>query len=316
MGWADLIGNSETITVPWTGGRTVVRGDRTFRLRGRTPPEFGWHQFSIDGSRNTRWTGAGETDFTYGEGRKVVTGYLVGDRIILDGTGANVAVEEIFDQTERVFLVPQGQDRFARASCAVAEDGRLIYLQPAFPKGPEWQVMAVFQDQGEDISQIPDVTPALDLAFRFESWMRAEAIERRRIEEERRLEELAEAERQRQLAELRRQIGTAQGRRELAKVDFPAAARAALAFSGAEYLDSRVGRAEHQMVVQFRFQGRRFECVCHAETLRIIDSGICLTDHATGERGDTRFTLETLPDVIEQSGQRLHRYRHFDDEEW
>jgi hypothetical protein len=43
---------------------------------------------------------------------------------------------------------------------------------------------------------------------------------------------------------------------------------------------------------------RRFECVCHASTLRIIESGICLIGHVTG---DTFFTLESLPGVIAEA---------------
>jgi hypothetical protein len=65
-------------------------------------------------------------------------------------------------------------------------------------------------------------------------------------------------------------------------------------------------------VVQFRFQGQAFECVVEADTLRIVDSGICLVDHGTGERGDNYFTLESLPAVIEQANreQRLVIFRH------
>jgi hypothetical protein len=68
------------------------------------------------------------------------------------------------------------------------------------------------------------------------------------------------------------------------------------------------------MVVSFRLNRRQYQCTCHPVTLRIIDSGICLTDHDTGVKGDTRFTLESLPGVIRQAtGQdRLVRFRHLD----
>ncbi|MEQ1501229.1 MAG: hypothetical protein ABMB14_03320 [Myxococcota bacterium] len=92
-------------------------------------------------------------------------------------------------------------------------------------------------------------------------------------------------------------IGSGEGRRELAADDFEAAARAALALSGAELLDHHPGYERGEQIVLFRFRGRRFECVADA-ALRIVDSGICLTDHHTGEKGDTRFTLESLPGVI------------------
>jgi hypothetical protein len=66
------------------------------------------------------------------------------------------------------------------------------------------------------------------------------------------------------------------------------------------------------MVVTFRLEGRRFECVCDGTTLRIVDAGICLVDHRTREAGDTRFTLESLPDVIRQAMRErvLHVFRH------
>jgi hypothetical protein len=100
-------------------------------------------------------------------------------------------------------------------------------------------------------------------------------------------------------------------RRELARRDFEAAARAALAVTGAELLEERPGFQRGEHVVRFRFRRQRFECVCD-EALRIVDSGICLVDHATGERGDTRFTLESLPAVIGQAMDegRLVRFRH------
>ena len=52
------------------------------------------------------------------------------------------------------------------------------------------------------------------------------------------------------------------------------------------------------------------------DTLRIVDAGICLEDHATGEKGDTYFTLESPPGVVRQAireGQ-LVVWRHADEE--
>jgi hypothetical protein len=53
------------------------------------------------------------------------------------------------------------------------------------------------------------------------------------------------------------------------------------------------------------------------EDLRIVDSGICLIDHDTGERGDTLFTLESLPAVIKEAidDGKLVIFRHAGDEE-
>lgn len=74
----------------------------------------------------------------------------------------------------------------------------------------------------------------------------------------------------------------------------------------------RPSRARDERVVQFRFQHCVFECVVEAHSLRIVDAGICLVDHNTGERGDNYFTLESLPAVIEQASRerRLVIFRH------
>jgi hypothetical protein len=101
----------------------------------------------------------------------------------------------------------------------------------------------------------------------------------------------------------------------MAKLDFGAAAKAALAVGGAELLDWRDSRVAGEAVVQFRYLGRRFECVAQKATLRIVDSGICLVDHHTGFRGDTLLTLESLPGTIAQATRehKLVVFRHVDD---
>lgn len=99
----------------------------------------------------------------------------------------------------------------------------------------------------------------------------------------------------------------------MAKIDFEEAAKAALAVGGADYIDHRKAYRKGELVVRFRLDGRRFECTCNDE-MQIIDSGICLVDHESGDKGDTLFTLESLPAVIKQADRegKLHIYRHVD----
>jgi hypothetical protein len=85
----------------------------------------------------------------------------------------------------------------------------------------------------------------------------------------------------------------------LALYDFEEAVKAALAVGGAEYLEHRVARNKGEFTVRFRMDGRRWECVCD-HTMHVISSGICLTDHETGESGDALFTLESLPSVLRE----------------
>jgi len=324
MGWKDLLQKEgETVVLPWTGGRTLRSGPRSWALKGRLPEEHGWYSFSVSG-RDARLAPDAAVEpcvIPPGSLGFLVRGYLVGDRIVKDDAAVDPDPERIAEFSEPVALIEPGLERFARAQAGRAcEDGPLVYEGLDMPLGPEDEVARAYEDRAPSVDGIKGVTPALDAAFRMESWQRAEA-ERRRVELERlRLEE----ERLRALEERRRRIvetlGDAAGRREVAAVDFGEAARAALAVGGAEYLDHRVARGRNEMVVRFRLQQRRFECTCDRTTLRIIDAGICLTAHDDdgefdeGTRGDAFFTLESLPSVIMEAIRegKLVVFRHVD----
>ncbi len=311
MGWKDFLQkDDESIVLAWTGGREVRSKDRVFQLEGRLPREFGWFRFHLL-RRTLRLMEPAEPGETYFQ----VTGYLVGDRLVRDDAVVDPNPATIAQQSEPVLLVEEGLDRFTRLRAGRAfEGGPLIYSAMEFPLGPEDEVTRAFQDRKPSVSDIKGVVPALDAAFRMESWrrveterLRAEAAERRRKEEEERRKE----EQRRELVE---KLGDGAGRRAMAAVDFDAAAKAALAVGGAEFLDSRPSRNRNEMVVTFRLGQRRFECTCDKLTLQLIDSGICLIDHATGEKGDTYFTLESFPAVIRQAERerRLVVFRHVD----
>jgi hypothetical protein len=176
-----------------------------------------------------------------------------------------------------------------------------------FPLGPEDEVRRAFVDKKESLDGIKGVVPALNLAFLFATRQR-QLLEERRAELERKRQE------EERLEQARRNMGTGIGRRTLAVEDFEGAAKAALSVGGAELLDIRPGRTRNEAVVQYRYEHRRLECVADTRTLRIIDSGICLTDHQTREKGDTYFTLESLPSVVGEAlrDNKLVVYRHAD----
>lgn len=299
MSWRDLlITGPLRVTLPWLGGGALHAAERVYLLDfdGR-PREHGWYRFEIRG-RLACFPYDAEPDTSILRHR--ATGYLVGDRIMLDSARVDPDASKVFAQSEHVHLIPEALDRFARVSVGrVYAGGPLIFVEPAFPLGPEDEVTNAYMDRAISVTQIKGVVPALDAAFRLETHLRAVAEERRKELARRRAEEEAMRAAEERRRELLERLGDGAGRRELARVDFEQAARAALAVGGAEYLDHRRSVAANEWIVRYRLDARRFECVCDTD-LRIVDAGICLTDHA-GETGDTRFTLESLPAVVLQA---------------
>lgn len=311
MGWRDLLqAEGERVTSPWVGGRSLRAQDRTWTIEGRLPPEHGWYTFKVTG--RTARVGR-PVDAPHDVLQDVVKGYLVGDHLVPDDVRIAPSIAQVAGASEPVHLIEPGLDRFIRVTAGRPfEDGPLVYVGLEFPLGPEEAVLQAFLDGLLSVSHVAGVAPALDAAFRIEVWRRVEAEKRRREEEEQRRKEEEARQREERRQAIVERLGDGQGRREMAMVDFGEAAKAALLVGGAVYLDHRASVRRGEMVVRFRVDGRRFECVCAQATLRIIDSGICLVNHATDERGDTRFTLESLPAVIRLADQegKLVIFRH------
>lgn len=289
MSWRDLLQpENETILLPWVGGRTLqTKSGRSWTI-DRTPAEFGWYRFSVKGRKAFAPEPVPPDISVLGFTRQ---GYLVGNGLV-------VPDEKKF-RLQYVHMVEAGVDRFARVSVgSVLEDGPLIYCEQEMPLGPEEEVLSAFLDRAQTVANISGVSPELEAAFWFETRHREE-YEKRQAERE------ARRQREERLQDLARSIGTGQGRRDLAKVDFDAAAKAALLVGAAEFLDSRSDPVGNK-VVRFRIDGERFECVCDLD-LQIVESGICLTaeyddgEFDQGTQGDTWFTLESLPSVIRQA---------------
>lgn len=311
MGWRDLVeAEEQTVVAPWLGGRSLRSHSRLFIIKGRLPADIGWHSFAV---LNKTAKLIESVDQDPDALNHTQLGYLVGDRFIPDHTKwCDLDYGNISRNYPKVALIEEGLDRFSRVEVGkVSPFGRIVFKSLAFPLGPEEEVLSAFLDRKDSTDSIKGVTPGLQAAFEAECRQRDE-IEQRRIELERiRLEEeakLAAEERRKQITET---LGDGAGRRQVASVDFQAAATAALAVGGAELLDVRAGRRNGEKVIRYRLDNRRFECVCDAQ-LRIIDAGVCLTDESTGEKGDTFFTLESLPGVIRQADREgvLVIFRH------
>lgn len=303
MSWRDLLSpGPQTFRAPWLGGRELHWAGRHWRIRGHYPHLHGWYTFASSGDRHVQLQGRGEAepDLEATTGLRCHSGYLVEDRLVPDTARVVPDPAALLAQTRRVRLVPRGLERFARARCGWHPGWppeQVLFLQPLFPLGPEPAVQAAYEDRLDSLNHVAGVAPALDLAFRWQSLQRAREEAWRA--EQARLQALEEArlEQEARHLEALRQAGTALGRRALAVTDFNAAARHALAISGARFLDAReVARGE--MEVRYELEGERFGCIVNRRTLQVIQAGICLTDEYTGERGDTRFTLESLPPVV------------------
>ncbi len=309
MAWRDLLQtDDEKVTLPWLGGGTLHSAARRWSIEGRRPKEYGWFTFKIS-SRSARVECPADArpDLL----QHSVRGYLVGDRLVADDVHVDPDPRRVTEFSEKVFLLDDGIDRFARARAGrVNKEGPLVYQGLEMPLGQEDQVLEAFLDQRTSVALIKSVPPALDAAFRMESWQRAEA-ERRRAELERlRREEEERLQKEERRRELVKKLGDGEGRREMALHDFDAAAKAALAVGGAVFLDAKKLR-HNEWAVRYRLDRQKFECVCD-DRLRIIDAGICLVDHDSGKKGDTFFTLESLPAVVLQAQRerRLVIFRH------
>lgn len=309
MGWRDLLQTGdEHVVLPWLGGRTLYSSAQRWSIEGKLPVEYGWYTFMVV-NRGAR--AGGRADAQPALLQHTVRGYLVGDRLVADDIHIDPDPKCISEFSEKVFLLDDGLDRFVRV-CAgrVNKEGPLVYQGLEMPLGQEDQVLEAFLDQKASVASIKGVSPALDAAFRMESWQRIEA-ERRRVELERlRREEDEKRQKEERRKELVKKLGDGEGRREMALHNFDAAARAALAVGGAVFLDAKKLR-HNEWAVRYRLDRQKFECVCN-ERLRIIDAGICLVDHDTNEKGDTFFTLESLPAVVQQAQRerRLVIFRH------
>ena len=299
--WKSLLQEAPMEKVlPWTGGHVLVDRNRIWRLEA-IPAEHGWYRFSLGPGKSAKAISAAEPDLLELEPFPHVRGILVGNRLLPHGLAAFLPIERIPEAADQVFLADPTIERFSSIIVARLSPQRHIFVGLDYAAPSPHEVVQAFEDR-RDLSGIKAVPPALDLAFRWENWRR-----------DAREAALVRAQHEASM-HLTNQLGfTAGGRRALARTDFASAARTALQEAGAVLLDVRPGVSTVERVVTFRHLERRFECVVHAETLRVIDSGICLVRYETDESGgDDLFTLESLPGVIEEAIRtfRLHVYRH------
>lgn len=312
MVWRDLLQTAQERVLPWLGGRKISDRERTWKILGALPDEYGWYKFDVSGNRNTKVIEAADLDPEFENRHPNHRGYLVGNRLIADNARVELDPKRLIEQTRPVFLVEPGLEQFSRVVVCRTRHGNLVYMRQEFPQGPEFEVMEAYQDRLDSVDHIAGVTPPLELAFRWVSYQRQLAEHRAQERERRRLQMEAKRVHEQKVRKAIRDMTNGQNLRDLAQQDFNLAAQMALRITGAEFLDARDSTRRGEKVVKYRFKHQRLECVVDAKTLQVIDAGVCLEDHQTGERGDTYFTLESLPAVIDQAMEenRLVVWRH------
>lgn len=162
MGWQDLINSGGVRVLPWLGGNTVSAPNRAWTIQGRHPREYGWYQFNTTAARDCRLVGPAERDIDYMVGLEVLRGFLVGDRFIPNDARVVPDPAKLIDQTEPVFCVDLGLDRFQKAAVVRDREGRLLFMQLEFPEGPETEVLEAYQDRKDSVQ---DSNPPQRLAL-------------------------------------------------------------------------------------------------------------------------------------------------------
>lgn len=295
MSWKNLInsGTVERLTVPWVGGDIVYANDRQWKIEGRKPKHDGWHEFEVStNGLHAEYVGAGERDITFGQGLPTASGYLVGSKMIFEGARAG-SPEKIITDAVDVHCVQRGTKELSLILALGLPNQKYVFKYSQHTPPIAGKVYERYLNR-QSIGDLKGVSPALEASFTWSNYFRDQQEQMAREARER-----LDAERLRK--EMTEHMGTAHGRREISQDHFEVAARSALQAGGADLIDFREAPGEGEMIVRYSVDGERIECICDAITLRIIDSGVCLTDHRSGVAYDNRLTLESLPSVIREA---------------
>lgn len=267
--------------LPYFGGGSICDAGRTWKIRDNSLSP-GWYRFRPNG-RYLKVIESIEPETLEWENRLKgpFRGYQAIGRFVGD------------ERQARLFDLPTDEDldRFTPVTAWEWFDGNLLLGNIEFEGDVESAVRDAWDNEAS-IADIKAVTPALANAYILESTARELARESARRREEARLQQ--EQEEQQAAFD------------EMWEIEYSMEGRiaAALSHSGAELVDWRRS-GSNQIMVRYRVGGRSIECIINAETLSIIDSGICL------EGSDRELNLSSLPSAVQEAidtGQ-LHVYR-------
>ena len=299
MDYRKFLGRVESWVLPYVGGPHVSLPSRRLRVSS-PPPAPGWWRFDVQGRHATARAPAEAPGL---EGLPSVRGHLWGERLV--HTRA---------QAEPVGLLPDERPaRFSPLRARRWHDGTLVYEATDFEDSAEDEAR-VRWEAGGTLADVKSVPASLRAAFGYavlESTARALGIpfcpaevrgqvlavaETGPLAAEARLRALV-IERAEQRAPALAPPRTAGPwthafeERDVARVE------RALTAVDARLLDLR-RRGEGLWEVTFGFMGERFQSIVRADTLGVVDAGICLAGQ------DALVTLESLPAVIRESLER------------
>lgn len=141
--------------LPWLGGRVLRMGARAFLLEGPMPWDIGWYSFALRG-RSASVFGPAPANTEALE--RDVRGYLVGDRIVADGSYVSPLPSAIAAFSETVHLLDPGLPRFARVVAGrICHGGPLVYKSVDFALGVEDAVLQAYYDRRPTLDGIKDV---------------------------------------------------------------------------------------------------------------------------------------------------------------
>lgn len=306
-----LLGKTETLVLPYFGGRRLDAPSRRLRLADGAAPGLGWHRFEVAG-RIARPLEPCEPE---GLGAlPAVRGHLVDDRLVAGGRSVEHC--HFLPEEEPAVLSPCRARRWCTGEAVFeaidfdtdAEELARRALEDERPlgdaKGIAASLRAAFglatveaasRRLGIEVCAAEAAASLVDVAARGRP-AAEELLHRLARERAARLRELERAAHQRAEAAVGRQVAAARAERAARGRDTDPAGRAdeALAAAGGRMLGSRV-LGEGRLEVTFRFAGERFITVVDAATLQVLDAGVCLA----GE--DRLVTLDSLPAVLREA---------------
>jgi len=318
-----FLGKEEERVLPYFGGAFLHAADR--RLRLATEPQApGWYRFRVKGREATP-LGPAEPEAM--ESLPSVRGHLVGDRLVREGSVAERV--QFLPEEEPPRLTPARARRWhsgellfdmldfeseaeEAARRALEEDTSLAQVKgvPATLRSAFSYAVLEAESRRLGIPAVPrELRPHLGAVAekgRPEAERALRALAAERVLAAREMEELN---RRRQLAGMAQQAVAAQAAMAQLRAQAPrgrhgrvreedAIARAELSLeaAGARMRSARaLGNGNLEVI--FTFMDERFISVVNANTLQVVDSGICL-GHPPA---DELVTLESLPSVIKEA---------------